>query len=104
MTWISDLSYNRFKSTYLSGFLDISGGGLIVEPNNKFDIYSSAHFFKDVTVDGNIFYSGALVYVHMCCINVSLMILYCSPGFDFALYLTNDFSHCNTCTVCMCMI
>jgi hypothetical protein len=58
MAWNSDLSYNRFKSTYLSGFLDISGGGLIVEANNTFNIKTYSQFTNDVEITGNLIYSG----------------------------------------------
>ncbi len=43
MSWLSDSDANRFKKSYIQGFLDVSGGNLIVESSSTIQVMSSEY-------------------------------------------------------------
>ena len=43
MSWGSDTNANRFKKSYIQGFLDVSGGNLIVESSSQIQVMSSQY-------------------------------------------------------------
>ena len=43
MSWGSDSNANRFKKSYIQGFLDVSGGNLIVESSSQIQVMSSQY-------------------------------------------------------------
>ena len=46
--WLSKSSANRFKQTYIRGFLEISGGDFTLQRGN-------AYIYGDTSFNGNIF-------------------------------------------------
>ena len=55
--WLSIDSVNRFKSIYLKGFLDISGGDLITR-NGRLFVSSDASMNGGLYVAGNSIFGG----------------------------------------------
>lgn len=53
MSWLSDNTANRFKETYTKGFLDISGGDLVLR-NGNIDVSGSIDISNSVSIQGDI--------------------------------------------------
>ena len=53
MSWLSDNTANRFKETYNKGFLDISGGDLVLR-NGNIDVSGSIDISNIISIQGDV--------------------------------------------------
>lgn len=53
MSWLSDICANRFTETYVKGFLDISGGDLVLR-NGNIDVSGSIDISNNVSIQGDV--------------------------------------------------
>jgi len=53
MSWLTDICANRFTETYIKGFLDISGGDLVLR-NGNIDVSGSIDISNNVSIQGDV--------------------------------------------------
>ena len=53
MSWLNDICANRFTETYIKGFLDISGGDLVLR-NGNIDVSGSIDISNNVSIQGDV--------------------------------------------------
>jgi hypothetical protein len=76
MSWLTDICANRFTETYIKGFLDISGGDLVLRNGNidvsgSIDISNSVSIQGDVSLNNNLTIDGNLEVLDIS--NVSIL-------------------------------